>query len=123
MLVNACARGPELVIGKNLNTKNQKMLNIQNTFNPGEQFSLLLCNANFKDSYIDLIIYSIGKNNIKVQSKIQTLKIDPNYNYLQIKQAYSIPFPGKFRIEFSQLGQTIAGANVYIRKIPINEIN
>ena len=116
MLFIACAKqGAELLTGHGLDTETQQMAQPQNTFAPNEPFSLVLRNAHFRDNYVDLSIHHIRPDGEIAPVRTITLSnISSEYDYIQIKDRFALPYPGRYRIEFSQLTETIAFADVEI---------
>lgn len=86
-------------------------------FDIGEPISLLLRNARFRDSYLDIVIYSISHRGKEVLSRTIPIKqkIDTSLDYLQLPNGFAIAFPGRYRIAFTQLGKPIASTVITIR--------
>lgn len=121
LLLSVCYQSsskPILIIGSGLDDKNHRIKEKKKIFKTSEPFSMVLKNVKFTDSKISISIYSINKDGKKTKSRTQTVTIDKKYNYLQINQAFSIPFPGKYIIEFSQQGKPIAETSLIIKKEP-----
>jgi hypothetical protein len=85
------------------------------SFMMGEPFSLILKPAEFRDSFMEIIIYSLDNKGEAHRSRnISVSGIDTNENYFFIIDAFSIPFPGQYRISFEQLDTVLGYAEVKI---------
>ena len=111
-----CSRDAENVLtGTGLDAARHRPTKIADSFQAGESFSIVLAPVRLEDSYLDLIVYSFATNGEMKRSRSIGLKgLDTTQDYLQISNAFSIPFPGKYRISFEQLGQVKGYATVKI---------
>ena len=104
-----------LLTGYGLDTVKNKPLRLSAEFTASEPFSLVLKPVQFRDSFVELIIYSIDADGKTHRSRNITLSgIDTNENFFQIGDAFQIPFPGRYRISFEQLGAVLGWAEVEI---------
>ncbi|MDR2734385.1 MAG: hypothetical protein LBC99_07075 [Spirochaetota bacterium] len=84
-------------------------------FRAGEPFSLVLKPVQFRDSFLELIIYSISpKGETHRVRSISLSGIDTNENFFMIGDAFHIPFPGRYRISFEQMGMVLGCTEVEI---------
>ena len=84
-------------------------------FRAGEPFSLVLKPVQFRDSFLELIIYSIDPRGETHRSRDISLSgIDTNENFFMIGDAFQIPFPGRYRISFEQMGSVLGYAEAEI---------
>jgi len=116
MILLSCSRKSEHVVtGRGLDPQAHAPREVTDSFAAGEPFSLVLAPVRFEDSYLDLIIWTWGTNPSPKRTRTITLKgLDTREEYLQISNAFSIPFPGRYRISFEQLGKTLGWADVTI---------
>ena len=125
MLVLLCAtytscsktekRGENLQTGSGLDPDTHIMAAPRTQFKAGEAFSLLLKPVQFRDTFVDLIIYSIDAGGNTHRSRSIAISVDTNEDFFQIVDAFQIPFSGRFRITFEQLGVRLGWADVKIK--------
>lgn len=119
LLLVAVSCGPELVVGRNPGMERDTIVG-KDSFTVGEPVAILLKNAVFKDNLLELAIFSVTKEGKTVP--VQTVRlpaIDPALDWLHIPEGlFSLPFPGRYRITISQLGEVIAEKTVTVREGP-----
>jgi hypothetical protein len=118
--LSACSKSAENVLtGRGLDTSTHKPLEESSTFAAGEAFSIVLAPVQLKDTYLDLIVFSWGTNSRPYKIRTLTFKgLDMSQNWVQISNAFSIPFAGRYRISFEQLETVLGWADVTITPTP-----
>jgi hypothetical protein len=117
LLPPACGakKSENVLTGYDLDADRNVPRRLSSQFRAGEPFSLVLKPVQFRDSFVELIIYSIGPDGKMHRSRDISLSgIDTNENFLQIGDAFQIPFPGRYRISFEQLGTVLGWTEVEI---------
>ncbi len=116
IMILSCSRNSENVTtGRGLDPSTHKPREVSDTFAAGEPFSLVLAPVRLRDSYLDMTVSAWGTNSQPKKVRTLTLKgLDTREDYLQISNAFSIPFPGRYRISFAQLGNVLGWADVTI---------
>lgn len=88
---------------------------IASKFTASEPFSLVLMPVVLRDSFMELIVYALDTDGDARRVRNITLSgIDTSENFIQISNAFQIPFPGRYRISFEQLGLVLGWAEVEI---------
>jgi len=109
------ASAENVLTGYGLDQESNSPAILSTKFTAGEPFSLVLKPARFRDSFVELIIYSFDTNGKARRSRnISISGIDTNENFLLIGDSFQIPFPGRYRISFEQLGAVLGWAEVEI---------
>lgn len=119
--LSGCGRKSENVLsGRGLDPVQHRPTELSDTFAAGERFSLVLAPVRLRDSYLDLVVSRWGTNSRPTKVRTLTLKgLDTGEEYLQISNAFSLPFPGRYRISFEQLGNLLGWADVTITPTPL----
>jgi hypothetical protein len=103
-----------LVAGSGLDTNTRAFAAERTAFATGEAFGLVLENPGFRDRFVDLVIYSLPPDGRVLRARTIPFEIDPELDFLIVPEHFSLPFPGRYRIEFSQLDARIAAIDVEI---------
>ena len=118
LLLYACsgrAQAENVLTGYGLDETAHSPEILSSKFDAGEPFSIVLKPALLRDSFVELIVYSYDKNRKRHRVRNITLSgIDTNENFIQINNAFLIPFPGRYRISFEQLNNVLGWAEVEI---------
>jgi len=117
LLTPACAsqKSENVLTGYDLDTEQNKPRRLSSQFKAGEPFSIVLKPVQFRDTFVELIIYSYDKD--KKAQRVRNISlsgIDMDDNFLQIGDVFQLPFPGRYRISFEQLGSVLGWAEVEI---------
>jgi hypothetical protein len=112
----SCGTNSENVLTGHGLDETARVPKVQSTqFRAGEPFSLVLKPVQFRDSFLELIIYSIDPKGEPRRSRDISLSgIDTNENFFMIGDIFHIPFPGRYRISFEQMGSVLGYAEVEI---------